>query len=41
VEGRGPDWVEVLVSDGDVNLNKERKTKTEKEAATIFMGWLG
>lgn len=35
VAGKDPDWAEVLVTDGDVNLSKERQTKTVKED-TIF-----
>lgn len=30
VAGRDPDWAEVLVTDGDVNLSKERQTKSVK-----------
>lgn len=40
VVGRDPDWAEVLVTDGDVNLGKERQTKTVKEDTTFIMGWL-
>lgn len=40
VVGRGLDWVEVLVSGGGVNLDKDRKKKTEKDTS-IFTGWSG
>lgn len=41
VGDRDPDWAEVPVSGGDVNLDRKRKTKTEIEDGTISMGWLG
>lgn len=36
VGGRGLGWAEVLVSDGDVNLDEEKKTETVREAITPF-----
>lgn len=41
VGDRGLDWAEVPVSDGDVNLDKERKTEIETEDNTISTGWPG
>lgn len=41
MEDRGPDWAEVPVSGGDVNLNKDKKSKTEIENNIISMGWPG
>lgn len=38
VGDRGLDWAEVPVSDGDVNLYKEKKTEIEIEDNTISMG---
>lgn len=36
VVGKDPDWAEVLVTDGDVNLSKESQTKTVKEDTTFY-----
>lgn len=41
VGDRGLDWAEVPVSGGDVNLDKERRTKIEMKANTIPKGWPG
>ena len=35
VGDRGPDWAEALVSDEDVNLEKERKTEIEIKNTSI------
>lgn len=40
VVGRDPGWAEVLVTGGDVNLGKKRKTKTVDEDIIFTLRWL-